>query len=130
MALSDREQELLAQLEKQLEDDPAFTGAIPRVTGNGTVAAQSATFSPRNLALGALAAVVGLAVIIVGVSSKLILVGVLGFLITAAGVYGATLKTKSAVAAPARSAAKGSSKGSFMQSLEDKWDERQGGSRF
>lgn len=133
MALSEREQELLAQLEKQLNDDPTFTSSMPTVPeaelGEGTPLAAS----PRNLAIGALIAVVGLGVIIAGVSTKLILVGVLGFLIAAGGVYFATLKPKKTLAkAPktATGAGSGTQKSGFMRNLEDKWDERQGGSRF
>lgn len=132
MALSEREQELLAQLEKQLNDDPAFASTM---TGPQPLVAPAVTSSPRNLVIGALVAVVGLGVIIVGVSTKIILLGVLGFVLAAAGVYCATTAPKGAKAAgggasarPAPSKAKGNSR--FMQNLENKWDERQGGSRF
>ncbi|WHS49783.1 DUF3040 domain-containing protein [Rothia sp. SD9660Na] len=132
MALSEREQELLAQLEKQLNNDPAFASTM---TGPQPLVAPAVTSSPRNLVIGALVAVVGLGVIIAGVSTKIILLGVLGFVLAAAGVYFATTAPKGAKAAgggasarPAPSKAKGSSR--FMQNLENKWDERQGGSRF
>ena len=132
MALSEREQELLAQLEKQLNDDPAFASTM---TGPQPLVAPAVTSSPRNLVIGALVAVVGLGVIIAGVSTKIILLGVLGFVLAAAGVYFATTAPKGAKAAgggasahPAPSKTKGSSR--FMQNLENKWDERQGGSRF
>lgn len=132
MALSEREQELLAQLEKQLNDDPAFASTM---TGPQPLVAPAVTSSPRNLVIGALVAVVGLGVIIAGVSTKIILLGVLGFVLAAAGVYCATTAPKGAKAAgggasarPAPSKAKGNSR--FMQNLENKWDERQGGSRF
>lgn len=132
MALSEREQELLAQLEKQLNDDPAFASTM---TGSQPLVAPAVASSPRNLVIGALIAVVGLGLIIAGVSTKLILLGVLGFVVAAAGVYFATTAPKNAKAAgstatsrQAPSKSKGNSR--FMQNLENKWDERQGGSRF
>lgn len=134
MALSEREQELLAQLEKQLNEDPAFASTM---TGPQPLVAPAVSSSPRNLVIGALVAVVGLGIIIAGVSTKLILLGVLGFVVAAAGVYFATTAPKGkgtkatgggASARPAPSKAKGNSR--FMQNLENKWDERQGGSRF
>lgn len=131
MALSEREQELLSQLEKQLSDDPAFTSSMPVASESQTLDAGSQAVSPRNLALGALIAVVGLGIIIAGVSTKLILVGVLGFLITAGGVYFATLKPKvSSVAGKKIPSPQKSPKSGFMRNLEDKWDERQGGPRL
>lgn len=130
MALSEREKELLAQLEKQLNDDPAFASTM---TGPQEIVSPALTPSPRHLVLGALGAVVGLGVIIAGVASKLIIVGVLGFLIASAGVYFATTapRTSSPKAGKGASAprpSKGSS--SFMKGLEEKWDKRQGGTRF
>ncbi|MDY6051178.1 MAG: DUF3040 domain-containing protein [Rothia sp. (in: high G+C Gram-positive bacteria)] len=132
MALSDREQELLAQLEKQLNDDPAFASTM---TGPQPLVAPAVSSSPRNLVLGALIAVVGLGIIIAGVSTKLIVLGVLGFVVAAAGVYVATTAPQKSKANGKRGSgpsvpSKAGSTSSFMQHLEDKWDERQGGSRF
>ena len=134
MALSEQEQALLAQLEKQLNDDPVFSSTM---TGSQPVLDRAPKASPRNLVIGALIAVLGLGVLIAGVSTKLIVVGVLGFLITCGGIYWATTAPKVAGhAASGASSAPTSSKGqcgkysSFMRNLEDKWDERQGGSRF
>lgn len=130
MALSEREKELLAQLEKQLNDDPAFASTM---TGSQATVTPGVRTSPRHLVLGALAAVVGLGVIIAGVATKLILVGVLGFLLASAGLYFATTAPKVPAAQktqgrPSPKATQESS--SFMKGLEDKWDKRQGGSRF
>ena len=131
MALSEREQELLSQLEKQLSDDPAFTSSIPVTSEPQVFGAVPQVSSPRNLARGALIAVIGLGVIIAGVATKLIIVGVLGFLMAAGGVYFATLKPKTPVAAGQKSpSSQKSPKSGFMQNLENKWDERQGGPRI
>lgn len=130
MALSEREKELLAQLEQQLNDDPAF---VSTMTGPQATVTSGITPSPRHLVLGALGAVIGLGIIIAGVASKLIFVGVLGFLLASAGLYYATTAPRGATnratqkkgrPKPAKEAS------SFMKGLEDKWDKRQGGSRF
>ena len=131
MALSEQEQQLLDQLEKQLNEDPAFASTMtdrhPAVTPTGKT-------SPRNMVIGALVAVLGLGVIIAGVATKLILLGVLGFIIAAGGVYFATTTPRGTWGAPANpqrgtpTKKPGSSR--FMQNLEDKWDKRQNGNRF
>ncbi|WP_421084561.1 DUF3040 domain-containing protein [Rothia nasimurium] len=133
MALSEQEQALLAQLEKQLNEDPAFSSTM---TGAQPALDLAPKASARNLVIGALIAVLGLGVLIAGVSTKLIVVGVLGFLITCGGIYFATLTPKAGAKATAgaSSTAKASKAQSgkysnFMRNLEDKWDERQGGSR-
>lgn len=132
MALSEREQELLAQLEKQLNDDPNFAASMPSGASEGTTA-PAAPIAGRNLVIGLLIAVLGLGVLIAGVSTKMTILGVLGFVIAAGGVYYCTLRPKNAAPAPTRAAASGATKtkptSSFMRNLEDKWDERQGGNR-
>lgn len=130
MALSEREKELLAQLEKQLNDDPAFASTM---TGPQAVAAPALIASPRHLVLGALGAVIGLGIIIVGVASKLIIVGVLGFLLASAGVYFATStpgNSSSQKVSESSLRKKPKEPSNFMKNLEEKWDRRQGGSRF
>ncbi|MDO4254849.1 MAG: DUF3040 domain-containing protein [Kocuria sp.] len=127
MALSEREQQLLAQLEQQLNaDDPQFASAMESRPVRST-------FSTRSLVLGAVIGVVGLGVVIGGVAINQILVGVLGFLMMSLGVYWATTKntdesslpdvgkTSPGGAAPPK-VVKSSS--GFMRNLEDKWDER------
>lgn len=127
MALSEREQQLLAQLEQQLNaDDPQFASTME-------TRPVRPTFSTRAIVLGAVIAVVGLGVVIAGVMLNQILVGVLGFLIMSLGVFWASTrgagKPKAAAESdsqpsrgPAPKAAKSSS--GFMRNLEDKWDER------
>jgi hypothetical protein len=119
--LSEHEQQLLAQLEKQLhEDDPRF------VTNMGSRAVRGA--STRNIVLGIVIAVVGLLALLAGVMTKLILVGVLGFVVMGVGVYIATLRSGrpknvdggGKVGAPRRSSP-------FLQNLENRWDQRNSG---
>nr|WP_245195030.1 DUF3040 domain-containing protein [Kocuria subflava] len=125
--MSEREQQLLAQLEQQLNaDDPQFASTME-------TRPVRPTFSTRAIVLGAVIAVVGLVVVIGGVMLNQIVVGVLGFLIMSLGVYWASTrgagKPKAAADAdpqpsrgPAPKAAKSSS--GFMRNLENKWDER------
>lgn len=122
MALSDREQELLDQLEQQLKEDPAFSRQMPASVGQDTPLASA--FSGRNLVLGSLLLLLGLGVILLGVANKLIWLGLLGFLVAGGGIYYATLRS----AQGSTSSSSGQSAGSsdFMRKLEDRWDERQG----
>lgn len=122
MALSDREQELLDQLEQQLKEDPAFSRQMPASVGQDTPL--SSAFSGRNLVLGSLLLLLGLGVILLGVANKLIWLGLLGFLVAGGGIYYATLRSAQ-VPVPS-SSGKAADSSAFMRKLEDRWDERQG----
>ena len=121
MPLSEHEQQLLAQLEKQLHaDDPRF------VTSMGSSSVRGA--STRNIVLGIVIAVVGLLVLLGGVVVKSVLLGVLGFVVMGAGVYVATLR--SGKARPDGAAGKGGGprrSSPFLQNLEERWDQRNSG---
>lgn len=122
MPLSEHEQRLLDQLEKQLNaDDPQFA---QNVGSHASTPTSSVTV--RNLVLGVLLGLVGLGVVVAGVATKIILLGVLGFLIAAAGAYLATKKTAGApqrtTTHPRTTNQKKTS--GFMQNLEERWDER------
>lgn len=131
MPLSEHEQRLLDQLEKQLgADDPTFAHSM----NSGSSAVRSASVSPRNIVIGSLVALVGLGVIVTGVATKLILVGVLGFIIAGAGIFWATTQPQKKTAQPAgtnrhraSSRQKQEQSSGFMKTLEDKWDKRQNG---
>ncbi|MGG5172978.1 DUF3040 domain-containing protein [Pseudarthrobacter sp. J1738] len=117
MPLSEHEQRLLEQLEKQLhEDDPRFASSME------TGAARR--WSTRHLILGVLAAIVGILVLLVGVSTQLIIVGVLGFLVMGAGVYFATLRPRGAGKVNNPSSTGTKPRSSFMNNLEERWDAR------
>ncbi|MDO4256524.1 MAG: DUF3040 domain-containing protein [Kocuria sp.] len=133
MPLSEHEQQLLAQLEKQLhEEDPRFASTMHKEAARGRG-------SMRNLVLGVVIAVVGLGVLLTGVSTHLIVVGVLGFVLMAVGAYVATLRSSAAPGGatgrgrsprPPRDSSSGSGKSStFLQNLEEKWDRRNQGGR-
>lgn len=132
MALSEREQQLLAQLEQQLNaEDPRFVSQMDSRP-------VKPTFSTRALVLGAVIGVVGLGIVVGGVALDSILVGVLGFLIMSFGVYWASTRSSGAKEAGESSSSRAGAKGkpaatkkpesSFMRNLENRWDERRNGS--
>ncbi len=122
MPLSEHEQKLLDQLEQQLHaDDPQFVSSM----ASESVGRKQA-FVVRNIVSGTLLTLLGLAVIIVGVATKLIVIGLGGFLLAAGGIYLATLRQEGAKKSrPAAQPSKvGKSQASFMRGLEEKWEER------
>lgn len=131
MALSEREQKVLEQLEELMSnEDPNFASSMSS-TGN-----TAPVFSARQLALGILCVLIGLGIIIGAVASHLIWLGVLGFLFAAFGVYFASTSKKTPVdsflggkangAARARSREQ-KERSAFMNRLEERWDERNNG---
>src|SRR6478735_9011167 len=86
MPLSEHEQKLLEQLEKQLnEDDPKFASSMGSVSGR--------SWSTRHLVIGVLATLAGVLLLLTGVWTQIILVGVVGFVVMGAGVYYATMRS-------------------------------------
>ena len=122
MPLSEHEQKLLEQLEKQLhEDDPKFA--------NSMGSDPSRSWSTRHVVIGVLGALAGIFLLLVGVTIQNIFVGVLGFVVMGGGVYFATMRnTGAGKQRSAGSAGKpGKPRSSFMNSLEERWDERRRG---
>lgn len=117
MPLSEHEQRLLEQLEKQLHEDHRFASTMKTVSNAGN-------YSTRNLALGALIGIVGIGVLIAGVSSQLIIVGVLGFIVMFGGVYLALSRKGGSPAAKSAEGTKSAQKSGFMSDLESKWEQR------
>jgi hypothetical protein len=119
MPLSEHEQKLLEQLEKQLhEDDPKFANSMGSDPGR--------TWSTRHVVIGVLCALAGIFLLLVGVTLQNIFVGVLGFVVMGGGVYFATMRN-AAGATPGSASGTGKSgkpRSSFMSSLEERWDER------
>ena len=137
MALSEREQKVLDQLEELMSaEDPHFASSMSS-TGN-----TAPVFSARHMALGILGVLAGLGIIIGAVASKMIWLGLIGFIFSAGGVYLATTSKKTPVdsflgdkaqgATQARQEGAGSSEKStkqskFMSRLEERWDDRNRG---
>ncbi|GAB3619230.1 DUF3040 domain-containing protein [Glutamicibacter endophyticus] len=120
MPLSEHEQRLLEQLEKQLHEDRRFASSM-KAPVNGR-------FSTRNIALGILLAIAGVAVLIFGISQQWIPLGVLGFALMFGGVLLAMRKSASGkLGGTGAPGAKGQGRkqgSSFMSGLEERWDQR------
>lgn len=120
MPLSEHEQKLLEQLEKQLhEDDPKFASSMGSDPGR--------SWSTRHLVIGVLGALAGILLLLLGVSMQLIAVGVLGFVVMGAGVYFATMRNSGGRPTPAGGRKPGKPRSSFMSNLEERWEERHRG---
>ena len=121
MALSDREQRLLAEMEQALSaDDPGLVSTLSGARRRGPGAA-----------IGVAALLVGIATLFAGLIAQATLVGVAGFVIALIGVV-ILINSVTAIAKGARPAAasrarrKGFGKG-FTKGLEDRWDQRNNG---
>ncbi len=78
MPLSEHEQRLLDEMERQLyQNDADFVSAVGRPRRRST---------HRTVLLGVLLLVVGIGALVVGVISKLSIVGIVGFVLMFAGV--------------------------------------------
>lgn len=117
MPLSEREQKLLEQLEQQLNaEDPHFATSMSE--------AGHSRFSTTRLVAGAVTAAVGLGALLWGVSQQFIWLGILGFIIMAAGVYVATSRSSQSRGRSADSATTTKKSSPFMANLEQRWEER------
>ncbi|HET8879004.1 MAG TPA: DUF3040 domain-containing protein [Arthrobacter sp.] len=122
MPLSEHEQKLLEQLEKQLhEDDPKFASSMGSDPGR--------SWSTRHLVIGILGTLAGVLLLLLGVSLQNIFVGVLGFVVMGGGVYFATMRNGAGKAKAAGGAGRkpGKPRSSFMSNLEERWEERHRG---
>ena len=119
MALSDREQQLLEQMERALaSEDPRFASAL-----GGSMTNRMAS---KSIGIAVIGVVVGIGSLLAAVTLSIPALGVVGFLATVAGFYFANLGAKSSPAAgkPSKPSSPSTS-GGFMQGLEDRWDRRQ-----
>ena len=121
MPLSEREQRLLEEMERNL-----YQGEADVVN---TLGARKAP-NYRAIALGVILAVVGIATMLVGVYQDVTVIGIVGFAVLFAGVMVAVATpgratTKTAAHAPSTRSATGSS--SVMGRLNERWERRQRG---
>jgi hypothetical protein len=99
--LSEHEQRLLEQMERALyAEDPKFATSMR--------SARSGTGDRRRIAIGVVALLVGLGLLIAGVAAKLVIVGVLGFLAMLGGLWLAISSLRSGPAQPATTGSGGS----------------------
>lgn len=125
MPLSEHEQRLLEQMERALmAEDPKFATSLR----HGSSGADR-----RRIVGGVVGALVGLAILLGGVSSNLAPVGVLGFVVMLAAVFllisglrhGAPAKSaKDGTAAAPVAAPKKQTKSGFMAKFEQRWQDR------
>jgi len=117
MPLSEHEQRLLDQLEQQLHaEDPKFASALESDPARA--------LSTRYIVIGVLVMIAGIMILLGGVASQLIIVGVLGFLVMGGGVYLALSRPKFK-GDPSTAAKPGArQKSGFMNNLEERWEER------
>ncbi|HOA87335.1 MAG: DUF3040 domain-containing protein [Microbacteriaceae bacterium] len=124
MPLSEQEQRLLDEMERQLLQNDADVVSAP---------SPNHVLNYRNITIGALLVLVGLGALVVGVATQLIIVGILGFVVMLVGVVLAIKPTRVEHVVPRTSAgatsgasAKASS-ASFMDRMNDRWDRRNEG---
>lgn len=123
MPLSEHEQRMLDQLEQQLRTED------PRL------ATQMADTGPHRLPVGrvvagAVLAVVGLLVVVLGVANHAILLGVLGVVVIGVGIFLLTTRPRAVASGASSPVARRSGAprrqggGDLMGRLERRWDER------
>ncbi len=124
MPLSEQEQRLLDEMERHLMRNDADVVSAPR---------EGQSLSYRNIVIGALLVLAGLGGLIVGVSTNLIIVGVIAFVVMVVGVVLAVRPAKGG-AAPRTSAPPSTGprkaptpNASFLDRMNDRWDRRQEG---
>lgn len=118
MPLSEEEQRLLDEMERNLY------GSSQDVHSAGPA---GGTFSSRGILFGVAGLVIGLGALVLGVTLQLIILGAIGFVVMFLGVV-AALSIKAPRAGSSTSSPRASSprsKRTFMQRLEDRWDEQQ-----
>lgn len=125
MPLSEHEQRLLDQMERQLyADDPKLASTL-----RGSA---SAAHNRRKLLGGIVAVIAGMGLLVAGVAAQLWPVGVAGFVVMLGGGWLVTSgwQTRSTpTSEPASSPKATSSKGrpGFMNRIEDRWERRRDG---
>lgn len=126
MPLSEQEQRLLDEMERHLMRNDADVVSAPR---------EGQSLSYRNIVYGSVLVLLGLAGLVIGVSTSLVIVGVIAFLLMVGGVVLAVTPTRGGIArprtegsrktAPTGGASRPTGSGSFMDRMNDRWDRRQ-----
>ncbi|WP_292833170.1 DUF3040 domain-containing protein [Microbacterium sp.] len=121
MPLSEQEQRLLDEMERHLMSKDADVVTAPR---------EGQTLSYRNIVYGSILVLLGLGGLIVGVSTDLIVVGVLAFLVMVAGVVLAATPNRNGgpttrgTTGERKSAPAARTSASFMDRINERWDRR------
>ncbi len=116
MPLSEQEQRLLDEMERNLyRHDADFVA---------TVSGSSTKPDFRAMVIGILIAILGIAVVVTGVATRLPIVGVLGFLIMFGGVLISLRRSKERPGVDSKSGTR-EHRRSFMDRMNEKWDSQQ-----
>ena len=125
MALSDREQKLLEQMEKALyAEDPKFASTLRR---------SGLTIAPgerRHVIMGLFALIAGIALVFSAVVTKIVFIGIPGFLLVLTGLVFIARGLQEPVSAvtPTPKKVKNRAKNfNFMSKLEERWQQRRDG---
>ena len=119
MSLSDKERQVLEELERQL------TGAKPKAKAKVEQAPTRPANYARLLVLGALLAVFGLGIMVFSTSSHQIWLGVVAFLFMLIGLYLVSQNWSTKAIKAGKTAKKPSNSGESL--LQKLWDERNNG---
>lgn len=123
MPLSEHEQRLLEQMERALyAEDPKFASSLRSAGPRPGVRRRTVT--------GVLAALAGVAVLVTGAATSLVVVGVLGFVLMLVGTFLVVSALRSApaeTATPQRTAPAAPPKQKFMDRLDERFRRRQEG---
>lgn len=129
MPLSEQEQRLLEEMERNLyQNDADFVATVSGRRGKPNY---------TQITLGALLAIAGVGALVAGVIVQLAVIGVIGFGLMLAGVIIVITPGKSpapSTSGPSSSASSSSTgkprrNGSFMDSINERWERRQDGDR-
>ncbi|MFY9326224.1 MAG: DUF3040 domain-containing protein [Candidatus Nanopelagicales bacterium] len=123
MALSDREQKLLEQMEQALyAEDPRFATSLKKPARIAIAPGER-----RHLLTGTLALVIAIGLVIGSVATKLVLLGILGFVFLLIGLFMLIRGLQAPVAAVTPKPRKGPGAGDFMRRMEQRWQQRREG---
>lgn len=126
MGLSEREQQLLEEMERRLYQSEA--DVMQTAQGSRT------RLNARSLVLGILVGLVGLAALVGGVAAQQLWLGVVGFAVMMVGALFAFSKRESAgesvpTRGPAARRSAPEARESFSDRMQRRWDERMEGER-
>lgn len=122
MPLSEYEQRMLSQMEDQLRaDDPHLADSF----------SSSTNFDLRHIVVGVFGVIAGIGILVAGVATSWSWLGVIGFLLMVAGVLYALSSpgtgggsNESAPTAGKQPSATSSSRSSFMERQQERWENR------
>lgn len=120
MALSDKEQNILAELERELAGDPQFVSSM-------THSNRIHLGSGKRIIAGTLGLLGSIIILLIGITSHLVILGVLGFIGMVASAFWAFSgqpKNSSTSLHSVGGSPRSTTKSGFMKNLEGKWEDR------